>query len=408
MDVQSGSYYWPSTFKDAPKYSPLDKDISCDVLIVGGGTAGAQSAYYLADTGLEVVVIEKEIIGLGSSATNTCLLQYSGDKMFTDLIHSFGDDYITRHLQLCQHAIDEIEKASQEIAFDADFTRRDTLYYVSEQKDLESLQKECRWLQERGAPVEWVSEKWIRNHYSFSRLGAIYSKNDAEMNPYVFTHGLFSYVHKRGVKVYEHTGMVGEHYENQQPVIRTNTGHSIHAKTVVYAAGYECMEIKTEKKARFESTYTMTTAPVASFTGWYKQTLLWETARPYIYMRTTPDNRIIIGGLDETIDDAEERDQKMIHKRDLLVKELNARFPDITVEPEFFAAAFYGGMVDGLPMIGSYKEYPNSYFLLGYGDNGTVYNMLLAKIIRDSIVGENDDLSLYLPHRPMKMKKLYK
>ena len=44
-------------------------------------------------------------------------------------------------------------------------------------------------------------------------------------------------------------------------------------------------------------------------------TLIWETARPYIYMRTTVDNRIIIGGLDEDTNIAQERDSKLIHKK---------------------------------------------------------------------------------------------
>ncbi|MFK4390705.1 hypothetical protein ABH916_002633 [Peribacillus frigoritolerans] len=28
--------------------------------------------------------------------------------------------------------------------------------------------------------------------------------------------------------------------------------------------------------------------------------MIWETARPYLYARKTPGNRIIIGGLDES------------------------------------------------------------------------------------------------------------
>ena len=58
MNIQSGTYYWPDTFSDKPTYPALDEDITCDVLIVGGGSSGAQCAYYLADQGLDVVVIE--------------------------------------------------------------------------------------------------------------------------------------------------------------------------------------------------------------------------------------------------------------------------------------------------------------------------------------------------------------
>ena len=98
MNLQSGKYYWPATFPDAPSYQTLEEDLNCDVLIIGGGSSAAQCAYYLADTHLDVVVLEKGKLGSGSTSTNTALIQYSGEKMFTDLINTFGKDYISRHL----------------------------------------------------------------------------------------------------------------------------------------------------------------------------------------------------------------------------------------------------------------------------------------------------------------------
>ncbi|MGP4076839.1 NAD(P)/FAD-dependent oxidoreductase [Halobacillus sp. K22] len=409
MNIQSGTYYWPDTFRNKPTYPALKEDITCDVLIVGGGSSGAQCAYYLADQGLDVVVLEGGEIGLGSTSTNTCLLQSSGEKLFTDLVHVFGDDYVTRHLQLCQEAIDEIEKACSQMEFDAEFQRRETLYYVSQDTDLLPLQRECEWLQERGTPIRWVTEEWISQHYSFTKQGGIFSKNDGEMNPFIFTHGLLHYAFSKGVRVFEHTKMTGEHYVKEEPVISTNRGHQVRAKQVIYAAGYQDMEIKKEKKARFVSTYTVTTNPIEHFSGWYDRTLIWETARPYVFIRTTKDNRIIIGGLDEETENPEERDGKLVHKRKQLMEELNKLFPNIHASPAYYSAAFYGGVVDGLPMIGEYKEHPNSFFLLGYGDNGTVYSMLLAKILKEWIVdGKKDDYQLYQTNRPLKKKKLYK
>lgn len=409
MNLQSGTYYWPTTMSTAPRYPSLNHSINCDLLIVGGGSSGSQCAYYFAETGMDVVLIEKGDIGQGSTATNTSILQYMGEKLFTDLVHTFGDDYVTRHMQLCQEAIDDIEVASQATDFDTEFTRRNTLYYVSEEADEIRLREECRWLLERGAPVEWVSEDWIRDHYSFEKQGAIYSRNDGELNPFTFTHGLIEFASNKGVSVFEHTEMVGVHSHDNAQIITVKGGHTIRAKQVIYAAGYEDMDIVKEKKARFVSTYTVTTTPVDSFPGWHERTLIWETARPYIYIRTTKDQRIVIGGLDEDTDIAEERDAKRIHKRDQLMQELHARFPEIDTEPAFYSAAFYGGSVDGLPMVGMYEEHPNSYFVMGYGDNGLVYSMILAKLIRNHLVtGQSEDLQLYELDRPLKKSRLYK
>ncbi|OEF97370.1 FAD-binding oxidoreductase [Desulfuribacillus alkaliarsenatis] len=60
----------------------------------------------------------------------------------------------------------------------------------------------------------------------------------------------------------------------------------------------------------------------------------------------------------------------------------------------------------GLPIIGIYDEYPNCYFLFGFGDNGTVYSQLLSKIIVEDIVeGSSPDIVLYLQDRPLLAKK---
>ena len=86
---------------------------------------------------------------------------------------------------------------------------------------------------------------------------------------------------------------------------------------------------KKEKKASFVSTYTVTTNPVNDFSTWYNRTLIWETARPYLFMRTTADNRIIIGGLDDNTTYPEDRDSKLIHKKNKLIEEFNKMFPEI-------------------------------------------------------------------------------
>ncbi|MFC4321780.1 NAD(P)/FAD-dependent oxidoreductase [Litchfieldia salsa] len=404
MNLQTGTYYWPTTFENPPSYPMLEEEIDCDVLIIGGGSSGAQSAYYLADKQLDVVVVEKNTVGSGSTSANTAIIQYSGEKLFTDLINTFGEEYIGRHLELCRTAIDEIEVASKNASIDYEFTRRDTLYFASYHEDVARLKKEYELLKKHQFDLSFLTENEIKQMYPFGKEAAIYSYNDAEINPFKFTHSLFDYSSKKGVRIFENTEVNGYHYDEMKKkmIIQTKTGHQIHAKRVIFAAGYEGIDIKKEKKASFVSTYTVTTNPVEDFSSWHKRTLIWETARPYVYIRTTADNRIIVGGLDESTNFPEVRDSKLMHKKDLLIEEFNKLFPDIKVKPDYYLTAFYGGMVDGLPIIGKYPEYPNSYFLFGFGDNGTVYSQMLAKIIAEEIVeGHSADMELYLQDRPL-------
>lgn len=63
MNLQSGKLYWPSTFLNAPSYPVLQENIKCDVLIIGGGSSGAQCAYFLTESGLDVTAVDKRKIG---------------------------------------------------------------------------------------------------------------------------------------------------------------------------------------------------------------------------------------------------------------------------------------------------------------------------------------------------------
>ncbi|MGY3718527.1 hypothetical protein ACWE42_23710 [Sutcliffiella cohnii] len=76
--------------------------------------------------------------------------------------------------------------------------------------------------------------------------------------------------------------------------------------------------------------------------------------------------------------------------------EFQKLFPNIDVQAEFYLGAFYGGTHNGLPMIKMYEQYPRYFFIFGYGDNGTVYNQVLGRIVKNLIeTGKDENLSLY-------------
>jgi glycine/D-amino acid oxidase-like deaminating enzyme len=130
--------------------------------------------------------------------------------------------------------------------------------------------------------------------------------------------------------------------------------------------------------------------------GWFRRSLIWETGSPYLYMRTLPDGRIIVGGEDEPFVNPARRDGLITQKTRILVEKFRRLFPDIKMEVAYAWAGTFGGTKDGLPYIGTPREAPHTYFALGYGGNGITYSLIAGEIIRDAFLGRrNRDAAIF-------------
>ncbi|OEH92441.1 NAD(P)/FAD-dependent oxidoreductase [Bacillus solimangrovi] len=397
MNLKSGTLLWMNEFPDAPEYPTLEADLTCDVVVIGSGVSGALAAYYFVQAGLDVVVIDKRKIGHGSTSANTGLLQFSNDKGLAACIHTFGQEAGVRYYKICQQAIDDLEVISKQLSIPTHYRRRDSLYFASNEEDVPQLQMEYEALKRFGFPVTYFGEEEVKEHFSFTKSGAIYSENEADINPYRLAVSIFEDSAKRGARIYQETEMVHVKSNEAGVTVYTNHDHVIKARYAVMASGYETQEMKKNSAATIESTYAVATQQLNDFPGWHKQCLIWETKRPYLYLRTTPDNRILVGGMDEPVLDAKQRDKHLFSKRDALLKEVEALFPDLPeLKPEFFWSASFGSTRDGFPFFDTQSDFPNCFFLLGYGGNGTVYSTMGAKIIRDYMLGNpNRDANLF-------------
>jgi len=148
---------------------------------------------------------------------------------------------------------------------------------------------------------------------------------------------------------------------------------------------------------KLKTTYATVSEPLENDGElWKEKAILWNTANPYLYMRATPDKRIIVGGRDDDSYDVLKMERSIRPKVKKLVKDFQELFSQIEFIPEFSWAGVFGSTKDGLPYIGTYKKYPNSYFSLGFGGNGITFSLVGAEIIRDLYLGkENEDAGLF-------------
>lgn len=112
-------------------------------------------------------------------------------------------------------------------------------------------------------------------------------------------------------------------------VLKTDTGKKIIAHYLIIAAGYESQQYIPYPVVDLLTTYAIISEPIACSEAWYKNALIWETKTPYLYMRTTSDSRIIVGGRDDEMQDSRKRKKRLPRKAMKLAEDFHQLMPHL-------------------------------------------------------------------------------
>ncbi len=383
MDLKSGYPFWAVSNGLMQAFPRLEADHRCDVAVLGGGITGALIADELAQHGFDVAVLEQRDVGWGSTAASTALLQYEIDTHLVDLAKRHGEVDAALAYRACAEAIDLLQQTASAWR-DAGFARNRSLYYASHRRDVRALEEEQAARRRHGLDVELLSSARIRDDYGFDAPAALLSTQAARVDPYRLTYRLLQRLQKQGASVFDRTRVEEIANTTRGVTLRTDTGLTVRAGHLVVAAGYASQHWLKKSVARNRSSYAVISDPLPEAAlGFLADTLLWETARPYLYARTTSDHRLLLGGEDDSVDIPARRDARVEKKARVLLKRLKDLFPELALTPAFSWAGTFAETEDGLPFFGPHPQWgPRVHFAMAYGGNGITYSMLGAGLLR--------------------------
>lgn len=394
MNLKSNEPFWLVKNGMLNSYASLREDITCDVLIVGSGITGSLIAHQCVEDGYDVVVIDRREVCNGSSSATTSMLQYEIDTPLFELIDLIGKKGAEECYWACSEAIDILAKLSKKIKSKAGFKYNKSLYYASEEKHIDMLLKEYEARKNAGFKVTWLDEAELKWTYKLQNAyGAILSEQGASVDAYSLANELLIYNQARGLKIFDKTQLDKVEYKNNTCIVKTNNQSLIHAKRIIYCVGFESAHMIKEKFVKLISSYALVSEVNRAAYKDLKKTLIWNTASPYLYMRTTKDGRLLIGGEDEPFRDPIKRDVLLDKKERKLLKAVQAMFPHIEFYPDFVWAGTFGETQDGLPYIGEHKDFPNSYWILGFGGNGITFSAIGMEMVSKWLKGKSHSLS---------------
>lgn len=376
MDLKSNEPFWLLKNGLLSSFPSLKTDESCEVLIVGGGITGSLIAHRCMEEGYDTVLIDRREVCNGSTAATTSMLQYEIDTPLYRLKEMIGEDGAVAAYKACAAAITHLEQLVEQVSSQSGFKTKASLYYAARKKDAGWLQQEMEARSSAGFAVDWLTEHEIAaEHGLHHAYGGIMSGQGGSMDAFRLSHELLAYNMQKGLRIYDRTQLGSVTDGRGVSTAFTACGHRIKAKKIIYCVGYESTKMIPEHFVNLKSTYAIVSEIDKELCSSFSDILVWNTSDPYLYMRTTDDGRMLIGGGDEDFYSASKRDRLLARKARALRNAFGRVRPGIPFCTDFIWAGTFGETKDGLPYIGTHPAFKNAFFVLGFGGNGITFSV---------------------------------
>ncbi len=370
---------WKYNCCEINNYNRLDKDIFCDVLIIGGGITGVSTLYYLDNKGLDVVLVEQNKLGFGITSNSTGKLTFLQDNIYNSIINKYGEDKALQYLNSQKFAINMIIDTINKEKIECDLEKCDSYVYTNNDKDIDDLVKLRDFLKRNSIDVFEKNIPLVISKYMFG------VKDTYLINPLKFVRNLSSIISSS--KIYEDTCII-KCKKSSTGYICYTKNNTIKCKYVVVASHYPFFNIPYlfPLKGTLEKSY------IGSGKKKIDNVSLISYSDPYISIRNYKDYLIYL--TNSHINSKDINDKKHFF-------ELKKKFNDLNVSLDYMWSNIDIITNDKLPYIGKIND--NLFIGTGYNTwgltNGFLAGYMISKLIMNSTVEYKD---LFDPLRKIK------
>ena len=376
-------------------YPSLQNDLDTELVVIGGGISGALVSHALVEKGYRVLLLDKRDIAQGSSSATTSMLQYEIDVPLFELAPMIGEVAAAECYKAGVEAIEKLGALVKEHAIDCGFEKKESLYIAHSKAASKDLYSEFEIRKKHGLDVQWLNRKTVQETYELKSFGAILSASGGSVDAYKLAHELIQLNVKRGMQVYDQTEIAEFEMDGVSPVIQIKGGATVTCKKIIFCTGFESTGMLKENIAKLFYTYACVSETGIKLCDKLKNTLIWNTDKPYLYMRCTDDDRLLVGGEDSANNLPFFQQKIKERKSGKLVMQLKKILPAANFITDFTWGGTFGSTKDGLPYIGASPEFNNALFVLAFGGNGITFSIQAMEMITKTLEGSLHPLSKY-------------
>lgn len=388
--LRGGAPLWADSPRISVRHHTKLEPLTCEIVIVGAGISGAIAALMLAENGHDVVVLDRRAPVTGSTLASTAMIQYEIDTPLTELADKIGARKAERAYRRAFQGNVSLRKLAERHDIACALKDRDALLLAGNEMGGRALHAEADYRARIGLAATFLNQADLRERFGFDRTGAILSSGNAELNPAQYAAGALRAAQALGARIYSPHDVKDIVASDKHVALRMTTGMAVIAQKVVFATGYEALPQIPKQKYDIVSTWAIATKPLPPDAFWPTRCLVWEASDPYLYMRATADNRIVVGGEDADVSSPEKRDAATGRKSQRLLAKLQKLLPGRDLKIDYAWSGAFADSPTGLPYLAPLDHMPNCFALLGCGGNGITFSAIAGELITAWAAGRRD------------------
>ena len=392
--------YYAATAIDRPALAALDRDIVCDVCVIGAGYTGLSAALHLAERGFRTVILEAEHIGWGASGRNGGQLGTTQRQDQKTLEAMLGPE-TARHLwQLGLESAALVKDLIARHAIPCDL-KPGILHAAWKKADAATLREEADHLRAtyNYTHARFIDRAEIAGMVGTDRYwGGLLDTNAGHLHPLNFALGLARACLTAGVEIFEQSRAL-DIARNDPARIKTAHG-AVTARHVVLACNGYLGKLDPRLAGRIMpiNNFMIATEPLGDDQARAlirDDVAVADTKFVIDYYRLSADKRLIFGG-GENYSPRFPRDIPAFVRKPLL-----RVFPQLRDTAIDYA---WGGTLaitrNRMPDFG--RLAPNILYAQGYSGQGLNIATLAGKLIAEALAGtaERFDIMARVPTRP--------
>ncbi|MDR3371858.1 FAD-binding oxidoreductase [Rhodoferax sp.] len=385
INIETPTYY-TATKKYNLNFPSLEEDIDADVVVIGGGFSGINTALELAEKGItNIVVLEGRYLGFGGTGRNGGQIMAGIGHDLEKIRKDVGEDGIRRIFEISDQGAEIIKSRIEKYNIDADFCHGYGYmgFNARQEKTLRIWEREFKSLNSRHE-IRFLGGSEVKQIIgSDAYSSALLHMGGGHVHSLNLLLGEAKALASYGARIFEYSPAVEVTYGNRVTV-RTAKG-TVRASKLLWACDSFLNRMEPELHKTTINTYAfqMMTEPlseelirrISPIRGAYSD------IRPVIdYYRVTNENRLLFGSATPLIEHIP-GDLKAWNRQ--LMLKIFPYLKDVKID-----LAWGGPMACSpnlFPQIGSLPNRPNVFYAQGYTGFGVTPSHIICKVLAEGM-----------------------